>query len=337
MDYYNELILSPLKSPYLPAIYKKSFPIFTGTYIAQIESQNGEYAQLDKKGSYQLRFKFDDLKKPVTEASISCRLAQSLAGRQEGIHFPLRHGTEVAIRFREGNINHPILIGILPNSAGPIPSNSNTPSMHILNSFGDNTLQFNDLKNHESIDLMTHHQNNRLTLNASLNNHKISLESKLGEILFYSGKNSYLYSGNTITRQIKGNAYVNIHNNHCIRVKNNHLSFNAEQIQFKAINEMRIKSDRSFFNIKNRLEWQSGLNFSCQVLKADFSLLSNQNILIHAAQTIALRSVNGHLIIQQANGKIQVNQAGELHIKASTINISAPAIHLYMPSSGSNL
>jgi type VI secretion system secreted protein VgrG len=82
-------------------------------------------AELDAKGRYRVRFKFDTLA-PDDRAQGShwIRLAQALAGPGYGWSFPLRKGVEVLVAFEGGDPDRPVISGALYHGTAPNPVNA---------------------------------------------------------------------------------------------------------------------------------------------------------------------------------------------------------------------
>lgn len=90
--------------------------VVTGVVIGTDGTTDGDEAQIDEFGRYVVRFHFDGALGALNQrASRPVRKAQPLAGSSEGMHFPLRPGTEVAVAFSNGDPDRPIILGALPN------------------------------------------------------------------------------------------------------------------------------------------------------------------------------------------------------------------------------
>ncbi|HEY4122424.1 MAG TPA: type VI secretion system tip protein TssI/VgrG, partial [Byssovorax sp.] len=62
-------------------------------------SANSDYAQIDDRGRYNVKFFFDESPLKDGKASTLVRMMQPHGGGVEGFHFPLRKGTEVVLSF----------------------------------------------------------------------------------------------------------------------------------------------------------------------------------------------------------------------------------------------
>ena len=76
------------------------------------------------------------------------RVATSFQGPgspgQTGFHFPLLQGTEVALGFLDGDLDQPIIAGVLNNSLIPQNVNQNNPAINRIVSQLGHELQMDD-------------------------------------------------------------------------------------------------------------------------------------------------------------------------------------------------
>ncbi len=99
-------------------------PRVHGLISAIVHSGQGavaDTAQIDSEGRYIVNFLFDSA---VTARSCPVRMIQPSAGPNYGIHFPLKPGIEVAIAFRDGNPDRPLIVGAVPNTITRTPVTS---------------------------------------------------------------------------------------------------------------------------------------------------------------------------------------------------------------------
>lgn len=87
-------------------------PEIHGTLPGRVDSRTPDepYAWLDAQGRYRIRLDFD--RDQDCEPGYSfpwLRLSKSVAGDMHGFHFPLVHGTEVAVAFRAGDSDLPYI------------------------------------------------------------------------------------------------------------------------------------------------------------------------------------------------------------------------------------
>jgi type VI secretion system VgrG family protein len=131
--YRNSFVAIPAEVQYRhPKTTEK--PRFNGTINARIDAEgSGEYAELDDQGRYKVRLPFDISEAHLAgKASHWLRMAQSYAGENQGMHFPLHKGTEVLLTFIEGDPDRPIIAGAVPNPETPSPVGSTNSSKSMI-------------------------------------------------------------------------------------------------------------------------------------------------------------------------------------------------------------
>ena len=91
-------------------------PRVDGLLEAHIDAEGeGHVAVVDDYGRYRVRMPFDLSGRPDGSASSWIRLATPLAGSGEGVHFPLRKGTEVLVAHVLGDPDRPVIVAAVPN------------------------------------------------------------------------------------------------------------------------------------------------------------------------------------------------------------------------------
>lgn len=121
-------------------------PRFYGTINAKVLAEGeGDYAELDDYGRYKVKMPFDRSDRSGQKASRWIRMATPFAGPDEGMHFPLRKGTEVLLTFMDGDPDRPIIAAAVPGAEGQSPVTGNNSSRNLINTSGGNTMHFEDL------------------------------------------------------------------------------------------------------------------------------------------------------------------------------------------------
>jgi type VI secretion system secreted protein VgrG len=94
-------------------------PVIAGLVNAVVDSSgDGQRADIDSSGGYQLRLLYDLSTSGPGKASNSIRKAGPYAGKSDsGLDFPLLKGTEVILGFINGDPDRPIIVGAAPNSS----------------------------------------------------------------------------------------------------------------------------------------------------------------------------------------------------------------------------
>jgi type VI secretion system VgrG family protein len=105
-------------------------PVISGSLTAVIDGDgSGSHAELDEHGRYKVRFPGKE-KKPGARNWTWIRMATPYAGSEEGMHFPLRKGTEVLLTFINGHPDNPVIAAAVPNSESrSVVTNRNATTM----------------------------------------------------------------------------------------------------------------------------------------------------------------------------------------------------------------
>jgi len=122
----------------------KEKPQVPGIIVAKTEGFIGSYASIDTQGRYIVRMPFDEENKGMT-SSIPVHLAQSFAGEDCGVHFPLRKDVPILIAFENGDIDKPIALGAIPSGAFKGPVIGANSFQNILKTHSGIKFTFNDL------------------------------------------------------------------------------------------------------------------------------------------------------------------------------------------------
>jgi type VI secretion system secreted protein VgrG len=99
-------------------------PKVSGVVSGIVETGHAEierHAKLDDQGRYTVRLLFDTSSPDGRKASCPIRMIQPSSGTGYGVHFPLKPGIEVAVAFRGGNPDRPVIVGAVPNPITPSP------------------------------------------------------------------------------------------------------------------------------------------------------------------------------------------------------------------------
>jgi type VI secretion system secreted protein VgrG len=112
-----------------------------------------EYAQLDEHGRYLVKLRFDENSHTPGTASTRVRMMQPHAGEPEGMHFPLRKGTEVLIAFLGGDPDQPVIAGAVPDAEHPSVVVQANETQNVIHTGGNNRIEMEDTADHQYIDL----------------------------------------------------------------------------------------------------------------------------------------------------------------------------------------
>jgi type VI secretion system secreted protein VgrG len=107
--------------------------VIAATIGSGVDPEIERNTEIDEKGRYRVRFKFDTLA-PDDRAQGShwIRMAQALAGPGYGWSFPLRKGVEVLVAFEDGDPDRPVISGALYHETAPNPVTAMSPTKNRL-------------------------------------------------------------------------------------------------------------------------------------------------------------------------------------------------------------
>ncbi|ALC17969.1 Rhs element Vgr protein [Desulfuromonas soudanensis] len=302
-----------------------------GTYTARIESSGGEYAFLDEQGRYRIRADFDLGDAQKGSASHPVRLMQPAGGDNCGLHFPLHPGTEVVFTCINGDIDRPILLGVLANPDTPSPVTSANSSENILRTKGGNELLMDDRRGKEKVELFTAERKNLLALDADSEGHRVRLASEEGTMELFAAKTLLLDSGETQTVEAGGDHIVTVENAQRLMTKNKEIELQAAtDILLKAGENILMQAEGGEISLMagENLLLDVGETFSVEVRNRNLEILADQgNISIRAAGALSILGQGGGTIhLGQGGGAIEISAEGDLTIDAPRVEINGQSI-----------
>lgn len=144
--YRVEVNALPVSVPYR-APRSTPWPTIDGYENAIVDGENeSDYAQIDEHGRYLLRFRFDEGSRIDGKTSTRVRMMQPHGGGTEGFHFPLRRGTEVLCAFLSGDVDRPVIIGVVPNATKPSPVVQKNHTQNVIQTGGSSYVCIDDLQ-----------------------------------------------------------------------------------------------------------------------------------------------------------------------------------------------
>jgi len=146
---------------------------------------DSQYAQIDPMGRYLVKMKFDE--GPLTAGQASCfvRMMQPHVGAPEGMHFPLRKGTEVIFLFLGGDPDRPVIAGAIPDATHPSVVTASNMTKNVLQTGARNRFELEDQAGSEWVKLSTQGDQTHLFMGkpGEGGDHSFALETqKDGEI-----------------------------------------------------------------------------------------------------------------------------------------------------------
>ncbi|MCA9631194.1 MAG: type VI secretion system tip protein VgrG [Myxococcales bacterium] len=169
--------------------------------------ETSDYAQLDDQGRYKVRLRFDEEHKVDGARSMWVRMVQNHAGNPEGLHFPLRKGTEVMLVFLGGDPDQPLIVGAVPNALTRSPVIQTNQTQNVLHTSGGNRFELEDLLDQQHIDLKTPSEETELYMGAARVEGSLSynlIEKTTGDGFLQTGRNYDVTIGGTHTERITG-------------------------------------------------------------------------------------------------------------------------------------
>jgi len=133
----SDIPFRPMRSTPKPRLY--------GIMNARIDATgSGERAEVDAEGRYKVVMPFDVSGLEMGQASRYIRMATPYGGVEEGMHFPLRKGTEVIWTCIDGDPDRPIIIGTVPNASQKSVVNENNSTSNVIRTPSGIQMEFND-------------------------------------------------------------------------------------------------------------------------------------------------------------------------------------------------
>lgn len=153
--YRNSFTAIPAGSQFRPERLAAT-PRFYGTMNAFVDAEgDGEYAEVDDLGRYKVVLPFDQVNRQGAKASCWVRMSQPYAGVSEGMHFPLRKGTEVLLTFIGGDPDRPVIANAVPNHGHPSVVTDRNQTTNVIQTSSGNRIEIEDRSDANRIKLET--------------------------------------------------------------------------------------------------------------------------------------------------------------------------------------
>jgi type VI secretion system secreted protein VgrG len=327
-SYVTKLLLIKSSIPYRTPILKT--PQIHHIIPATIESNGEECAYLDEQGRYHLRLPFDQSKTKSGAASHAIRAMQPASG----MHFPLRNNTQIALGFIGGNINHPIILGVISHPEHPSPVTSKNYTQNTIRTWGGNEITMEDLEGKQYVLFATHDHLNQLKLDAQKDQHKIILESKQGKLEAYARKTINIKIGDNSITEAGKDQLVSVQNNQQILTQNGDIeNKSGRDILIKANRNILQQTVNNNINLKtdNDFQLETDGNLDLEVEQNDLQIQAvKNNINLHSNKNFSIQgSGNADMSIGNGNKGITVTKDGNLNLSGTTITLEAPEINIY--------
>ena len=312
-----------------------------GIFTATIETTGGEYAYLDEQGRYRLRMPYDLSDTQEGEASHPVRLMQPYTGNSYGMHFPLHAGAEVVVVCANGDLDRPIILGVVSNPDTPTTVTAANHSQNIVRTWGGNELSMEDRKGQEKVELFTRDKLNILTLDANEEGHHIRLATEQGEMEQYAKKTMLLECGDSQTVQSGNDHHVLVQNAQQLMTKNKDITMHAAtDIKLEAGDHILMRAEKEDMTLTSGKDMVGDIqnNFSVDVHNKNIEIqVTSGNAAIQAAKNITFKGDGGGLIhVGQSGGVIEISAGGDLTVDGKSVTVNAPTINIRGNAVGNN-
>jgi len=285
------------------------------------DQQDG--AAVDDAGCYRIRF-------PFAAHPLSAPLLQPYAGPSAATshHFPLYAGTQVMVGFIQGNVQQPVIIGVLSHRAQPLPVTAANPSQHVLNTVSGNQLLFDDAASQRQLCLSTRAPRNHITLIAHAALQAIQVVSTHGDVRYFAAKRYSKVSG--------GDLQMRSGLDHQLRVGQHYrLTTLRQGICWRSGAAVRfIAGAHSVWcSGQKNITLHSGHTLSLTSVGDVSAVAHDQAMHIHAARGMIIIKAGQQLLLQakqhlDIGGVIDFVGTDQLHLQADRIYLHAAEIHM---------
>ncbi|WP_437811514.1 type VI secretion system Vgr family protein [Sorangium sp. So ce1078] len=189
------------------------WPRISGTVRARIDGEGeSEYAQIDEHGRYRVRLLLDESGLPDGAASTYLRMLQPHAGNPEGMHLPLRKGTEVQVGFLRGDPDQPVIVGVVPDATTPSPVTTANRTQNVVQTGGLSRVEIEDQQGSEYIAISTPPESTffHLGAHAGKGTHNYVLSTS-GDASMHTGGNRDIRVGGKQTESVAGDVAESYH------------------------------------------------------------------------------------------------------------------------------
>ena len=337
--YENIVLLIRAGVPYrTPVINSPKAP---GIFSARVETTGGDYAYLDDQGRYHIRMPFDLSDMSDGEASHPVRLAQPYTGNNFGMHFPLHAGTEVAVVCSNGDLDRPIILGVMTNPDTPSTTTAANHSQNILRTWGGNEIIMEDRRGQERIEMFTRDRLNILKLDANQEGHVLEMRTEQGSMKQYAKKTMLIESGDSQSVQVGNDQYVLVQNAQQLMTKHKQIdSHSATDTKYESGDHIQMQAEKEDIRITSAkdLTIDVAQNLSMEIHDRNFETqVINGKTTIQAARAITfIGDGDGMIHVGQSGGVIEVSTGGDLTVDGKSVTVNAPTINIRGNTVGNN-
>ena len=249
-----------------------------GLFTAKIEALDSNKTYINYDGYYVIRFLFDETSELLQGSKPVALIAPHF------MHFPLRANTNVAIRFIEGNMREPIIVGVIPDK---------DPDTNIYN---HTSYLGHEVKLEDSSLKLTHADTKNFIELAE----DIKIFCGKGEFSGKSGSQIIFNAQGDFIQDIQQDQSINITQSHTIKTKMGHIIFQANNMAFSAEQELKLTS-------RDNID-----------IQGDKILLTAPKIIIKTQENMQLNTSQKLEIFSQ---EINIESGSELMISVNGVSI----------------
>jgi hypothetical protein len=209
-SYRVEVVAVPADVQFRPPL-RTARPRVRGPVIATVDGPTqGDYAQLDEHGRYLVRVHYDEAPYTAGGVSMRVRMLQPHAGDPEGMHFPLRAGTEVMLTFLDGDPDRPVIVGSVPNQQTPSVVTQDNRTYGVIQTGAENRVEFQDEDGKQHVDWYCPEKRSFLHLGEPHDGHKHNyIVSTDGNGLLHTGGDLEVFVDGKKTEDVVGDVSEN--------------------------------------------------------------------------------------------------------------------------------
>jgi type VI secretion system secreted protein VgrG len=331
--YSNRIVAQPLSLAFQPSPAPR--PQVSGVLVAKVEGPDGPYAHLDDAGRYRTRLPFDESSAHPGEAMPPIRLSQPYAGPGYGLHLPIHRQADLVLAFEDGDIDHPIALGALPNPAQKSPVTAQNKTQSILQTASGNLILLDDLDGKTRVVLRSA-TGQELVLDdtadtaglllSTVHKHRLHLDDK-GDALELSVSDG---AHRLRIESSRGIITLRTKSGHVLQLDDTHKS---ATLQSAAGHGLHLDDDNGLVTLQDAkgkhrvqidasggiaIQTDGDLDFSAKgslkIKAKDVSIQSDSGAIdIHSAQALNLQGMEANL---KADQKLQVESGMDASIKA---------------------
>ena len=329
-SFQTSVIAVPAGRPYLPVLPPPHR--IASTLTATIT------AEVDASGCYQIRLPFDRLSE-AGHTSLPTRLMQHFGGEDHGMHFPLTVGTEVVVGFENGDVDRPVILGAATNQQTPSVVTEQNAYENLIRTRSGHEFLMDDTPSSEKIRLNTLEQKNRLELDATKDNHQVSLVTDEGDMTVSAGKNISISSGENLSIDVGTDHQVTVKGQLQLMTEEGDIRHESgSHIQMTAAEDIQWVTEEGDMTLEAGGQWivEAAEGMSTHVQSGDqLVVVEDGSYALEAASDISL-SAGGSITLTQGSSTLQIDASGNLTLDASQIEMTADSIIVKGGTVGNN-